>query len=135
MVEVSVTFSPHLRSKEKRMPSRLSPNPDGSQAAPVNIARACVHIDLAAYELERRAGDDVFSRWLPFAGQLHLIGGGLDPSIRAAAQPDDMDVTEHLEKALALLDTVTPAQVPDVLEWIVDLQALRAQIALKGEER
>jgi hypothetical protein len=117
------------------MPIRLSPERDDSHAAPVNIARACVHIDLAACQLERRAGDEVFSRWLPLAGQLHLIGGGLDPSIRAAAEPDETDVTEHLDEALALLDTVKPAQVPDVFEWIVDLRALRGEIASKDEVR
>ena len=117
------------------MATGLSPQHDDAQGTPVNIARACVHIDLAARQLERRAGEDVFSRWLPLAGQLHLIRGGLDPSIRAAAEPDDVDVSQHLDKALALLDPVKLAQGRDVREWIVDLQALRAKLVLKDEAR
>lgn len=117
------------------MPSRIESDHVDAQPASVVIARACVHIDLAACELERRAGDDVFSPWLPLAGQLHLIRGGLDPSIRAAAEPDDLDVTKHLDAALALLETVNGAQLPDVLEWIGDLQALRAGIASKDAAR
>ena len=117
------------------MPIGLSPEHDDTQGTSVAIAQACVHIDMAACQLERRAGDDVFSRWLPLAGQLHLMRGGLDPSIRAAAEPDDVDVSEHLDKALALLDTVKPAQVHDVLDWIVDLRALRAEIVLRDGAR
>ena len=117
------------------MPSRIESDHVDAQPASVVIARACVHIDVAAGQLERRACDDVLSPWLPLAGQLHLIRGCLDPSIRAAAEPDDLDVAEHLDTALALLDTVNLAQVPDVLEWISDLRALRAGIASKDAAR
>lgn len=113
----------------------LSSQHDDAQGTPVNIARACVYIDLAACQLERRAGEDVFSRWLAIAGQLHLIRGGLNPSIRAAAEPDGVDVSEHLDKALALLDPGERAQGREFRDWIVDLQALRAKIALGDEAR
>jgi hypothetical protein len=91
------------------------------------VTRACVHIDTAARQLEASARGDVFSALLGLAGQLALIRGGIDPTIRAAPGPSDLlGPLAHVDKALALLDSVPAGAGPaDLLVWTLRLADLR----------
>lgn len=91
------------------------------------VTRACVHIDTAARQLEAAARGDVFSTLLGLAGQLVLIRGGLDPTIRAEPDPcDPLGPVAHVDKALALLDSVPSDDGPaDLLVWTLRLANLR----------
>ena len=73
------------------------------------VTQACVHIDAAVRQVEAAADADVFSPLLSLAGLLSLIRGGLDPSIRAAHDPNDpLLPMDHVDRALSLLDSVHP---------------------------
>lgn len=91
------------------------------------VTQACVNIDAAARQLQAAAGDDVFSALLGLAGQLTLIRGGLDPTVRAAADPNDHLIPiAHVDRALSLLGSVPPSAGPaDLLVWTQRLQDLR----------
>jgi hypothetical protein len=91
------------------------------------VTQACVHIDAAVRQVEAAADDDVFSPLLGLAGLLSLIRGGLDPSIRAADDPNDpLLPMAHVDRALSLLDGVPPSAGPaDLLVWSLRLQDLR----------
>jgi hypothetical protein len=91
------------------------------------VTQACVHIDTAARQLEASARGDVFSALLGLAGQLALIRGGIDPTIRAAPEPNDpLGPLAHVDKALALLDSVPAGGGPaDLLVWTLRLADLR----------
>ena len=91
------------------------------------VTQACVHIDAAARQVEAAADADVFSPLLALAGLLSLIRGGLDPSIRAAHDPNDpLLPMDHVDQALSLLDGVPPSAGPaDLLVWSLRLQDLR----------
>jgi hypothetical protein len=91
------------------------------------VTRACVHIDAAARQLETAAHGDVFSLLLAPAGQLALIRGGIDPTIRAAVDPNDrLEFMAHVDHALSLLDSVpASAGPPDLLVWTLRLHDLR----------
>jgi hypothetical protein len=91
------------------------------------VTQACVHIDAAARQLQAAADGDVFSPWLGMAGQLALIRGGIDPSIRAAVDPNDrLGPIAHLDRALSLLDLVPPSAGPtDLLVWTLRLADAR----------
>ena len=90
------------------------------------VTQACVHIDAAVRQVEAAADDDVFSPLLGLAGLLSLIRGGLDPSIRAAADLDDpLLPMGHVDRALSLLDGIPPSAGPaDLLVWSLRLQDL-----------
>jgi hypothetical protein len=91
------------------------------------VTQACVHIDTAAHQLEVSARGDVFSTLLGLAGQLALIRGGIDPTIRAAPDPNDhLGPVAHVDTALALLDSVPSGAGPaDLLVWTLRLADLR----------
>ena len=91
------------------------------------VAQACVHIDAAVRQLEAAADADVFSPLLGLAGLLSLIRGGLDPSIRAADDPNNpLLPMAHVDRALSLLEGVPPSAGPaDLLVWSLRLQDLR----------
>jgi len=90
------------------------------------VTQACVHIDAAARQLEAAANGDVFSALLGLAGQLALIRGGIDPTIRAAVDPHDrLSPIAHVDQALSLLDSVPPSAGPtDLLVWSLRLKDL-----------
>ena len=94
------------------------------------VTRACVHIDAAARQLETAAHGDVFSLLLAPAGQLALIRGGIDPTIRAAADPNDhLEFIAHVDHALTLLDNVPASEgPPDLLVWTLRLRDLRDEL-------
>jgi hypothetical protein len=101
------------------------------------VTVACVHIDAAANQLEASACGDVFSTLLALAGQLALIRGGIDPTIRAAPDPDDrLGPLAHVDRALLLLDSVPVSDGPaDLLVWTLHLSDLRDAILASGAGR
>ena len=101
------------------------------------VTVACVHIDAAARQLEAAAHDDVFSTLLSLASQLALIGGGIDPTIRAAPDPHDhLGPLAHLDRALVLLDSVPVSDGPaDLLVWTLHLSDLRDAILTSGADQ
>ena len=102
------------------------------------VTQACVHLDAAVRQVEAAADADVFSPLLGLAGLLSLIRGGLDPSIRAAVDPNDPFLPmEHVDRALSLLDGVPPSARPaDLLVWSQRLQDLHDALlaALIGQQ-
>jgi hypothetical protein len=113
------------------MTDQDSPHPSCPATQPAagldTVTVACVHIDAAANQLEAAAHGDAFSTLLPLASQLALIGGGIDPTIRAAPDPNDhLGPVAHVDKALALLDSVPPGTGPaDLLVWTLRLADLQ----------
>jgi hypothetical protein len=105
-------------------PTPTSANSDTTGEDPVT--QACVNIDAAARQLQAAADTDVFSPLLGLAGQLTLIRGGLDPTIRAAADPNDrLSPMAHVDRALSLLDGVPSSAGPaDLLVWRLRLKDL-----------
>ena len=108
-----------------------SANPDTGEDP---VTQACVNLDAAARQLEAAADNDVFSPLLALAGQLTLIRGGLDPSIRAATDPNDsLTPIAHVDRALSLLDSVPPSAGPaDLLVWNLRLKELHDAISADG---
>ena len=109
------------------MTDHLSPSSATSDTTGEDlVTQACVHIDAAVRQLEAAADADVFSPLLGLAGLLSLIRGGLDPSIRAAVDPNDpLMPIDHVDRALSLLDGVPPSAGPaDLLVWSLRLQDL-----------
>lgn len=98
------------------------------------VTQACVNIDAAARQLQAAAGADVYSPRLALAGQLTLIRGGLDPTVRAAADPNDhLTPIAHVDRALLLLCSVPPPSGPDdLLVWIQRLQDLQDTLLTGG---
>jgi len=101
---------------------------------PSKIGSTAVNLEAAAHQLEAGANGDVFSPLLGLAGQLSLIRGGLDPTIRAAADPNDrLTPLAHVNRALTLLDGVPPSAGPaDLLVWSLRLQDLRDTLLAAG---
>jgi hypothetical protein len=101
------------------------------------VTQACVHIDAAARQLEAAAGGDVFSALLGPAGQLALIRGGIDPTIRAALDPiDRLGPMAHMNLALSLLDSVPASAGPaDLLVWAQRLADLRDALLAAGAQQ
>jgi len=98
------------------------------------VTHACVNIDAASRQLQAAADTDVFSPLLGLAGQLTLIRGGLDPTIRAAVDPNDpLSPIAHVHRALSLLDGVPPSAGPaDLLVWSLRLKDLHDTLLAAG---
>ena len=98
------------------------------------VTQACVHIDAVDRQLQAAAGGDVFSPLLALAGHLALIRGGIDPTIRAAVDPNDrLGPIAHLDRALSLLDAVPPsAGSTDLLMWTLRLADARDDLLAAG---
>lgn len=114
------------------------PAPATQLAAGLDTATvACMHIDAAANQLEAAAHGDAFSTLLSLASQLALIGGGIDPTIRAAPDPNDhLGPVAHVDRALVLLDTVpASARAADLLVWTLYLSDLRDAILAAGDDQ
>ena len=101
------------------------------------VAQACVHIDAAARQLEAAADGDAFSPLLGLAGQLALIRGGIDPTIRAAVDPEDLlGPMAHTDQALSLLDSFPPSDgQTDLLVWTLRLAELHDALVAAGSEQ
>jgi hypothetical protein len=98
------------------------------------VTQACVHIDAAANQLEAAAAGDAFSALLGLAALLALIRGGIDPTIRAADDPDDrLEPMAHVDRALSLLDSVPASAGPaDLLVWTLRLADARDTLLAAG---
>ena len=110
------------------MTDHPSPIPAASETTCEDaVAQACVHIDAAARQLEAAADGDVFSPLLGLAGQLALVRGGIDPTIRVVVDPEDLlGPMAHTDQALSLLDSFPPSDgQPDLLVWTLRLADLR----------
>ncbi|WP_152186119.1 hypothetical protein [Segeticoccus rhizosphaerae] len=93
-------------------------------------ARACVHLDAAAAQLDATVGDDPFDTARFLAAQLRLLSGGLHPGIRAIPDPaDPSGPLEHLEAALDLLGAIRPGHAADdPTRWMQHLVDLRPAV-------
>jgi hypothetical protein len=93
-------------------------------------ARACVHLDAAATQLDATADDDPFSATRSLAGQLRLLSSALHPGIRAIPDPaDPSGPLEHLNAALDLLDAIPPGHTADdPTRWMQHLVDLRPAV-------
>ena len=113
-------------------PTPSTPHPHA--AKPDAVTQACVHIDAATRQLQSAADEDIFSPLLALAGQLALIRGGIDPTIRAAADPNDrLGPIAHVDQALSLLDGAPPSVGPaDLLVWTLRLTELREALLASG---
>ena len=118
------------------------PNPSPSPTTPETtcedtVAHACVHIDAAARQLEAAADGDAFSPLLGLAGQLALIRGGIDPTIRAAVDPEDLlGPMAHTDQALSLLDSFPPSDgQSELLVWTLRLAELHDALVAAGSEQ
>jgi hypothetical protein len=109
-------------------------HPTQPATGPTTVTAACVHIDAAANQVEAAARGDVLSTLLALAGQLALIRGGIDPTIRAAPDPNDrLGPLAHVDQALLLLDSVPASVGPaDLLVWTLRLSDLRDAILASG---
>ena len=98
------------------------------------VAQACVHIEAAAHQLEAAAAGDVFCALLGLAGQLCLIRGGIDPTIRAAVDPNDrLGPLAHVDRALSLLGSAPACARPtDLLVWALRLADVRDALLAVG---
>src|SRR5665213_1484423 len=102
---------PHRTERETVQPTESShvmtdQNPHTHATQPAagldTVTVACVHIDAAANQLGAAARGDVFSTPLALAGQLALIRGGIDPTIRAAPDPNDrLGPLAHVDRTLS----------------------------------
>ena len=108
------------------------PTPTPSSATlwatePDAVVQACLHIDAAAGQLEAAANGDVFSSLLGPAGLLALIRGGINPTLRAVADPGDrLGPIAHVDRALFLSEGAHPSITPaDLLVWTQRLADLR----------
>jgi hypothetical protein len=112
-------------------------HPTQPTASPTTVTAACVHIDAAANQLEAAARGNVFSPLLSLAGQLALIRGGIDPTIRAAPDPNDhLGPLAHVDRALFLLDSVPVSDGPaDLLVWTLHLSDLRDALVASGADQ
>ncbi len=109
-------------------------SPTAGTTSEDTLTQACVHIDAAARQLQAAANGDVFSPLLALAGWLALIRGGIDPSIRAAVDPNDrLGPVAHVDCALSLLDAVPPSAGPtDLLVWTLRLADARDDLLAAG---
>jgi hypothetical protein len=111
--------------------------PTQPAAGATTVTAACVHIDAAANQLEASARGDIVSPLLALAGQLALIRGGIDPTIRAAPDPNDhLGPVAHEDRALLLLDSVPVSVGPeDLLVWTLHLSDLRDALPACGTDQ
>ena len=114
-------------------PSSATPRANEQDA----VVQACVHIDAAAHQLEAAADGDVFSPLLGLAAQLALIRGGIDPTIRAVVDPEDLlGPTAHTDQALSLLESFPPSDgQTDLLVWTLRLAELHDALVAAGSEQ
>jgi hypothetical protein len=112
-------------------------SPTAGTTSEDTLTQACVHIDAADRQLRAAANGDVFSPLLALAGWLALIRGGIDPSIRAAVDPNDrLGPVAHVDRALSLLDALPPSAGPtDLLVWTLRLADARDDVLASGAGR
>ena len=88
---------------------------------------AAAHLRMAAGDATQRSGDDAFSPWHAYAGQLDLTASGLSHGRGITPQvADHAGVLAHLELAIQALDRIPPGGgPPEVALWFWQLHELR----------
>jgi hypothetical protein len=105
---------------------------DTTTFASALLDKAASHLHAAAQHadnLSDRDADRASSLWSALAGQLHLVGAGLSPTVPPAQiTPRPFGIQDHLDAALACLDRIAPLDgPPDLQLWawrVVDLRAV-----------
>ena len=88
------------------------------------VAEAATHLRQAAAATREIDGEDAFSIWASFAGQLDLAAAGLDPMWLGHDEPDSASIRDHLAAAAAI-DRIAPLEGPP--DGHVGLAPQRAQ--------
>ncbi len=68
------------------------------------VAEAATHLRQAAAAMREIDGEDAFSIWATFAGQLDLAAAGLDPMWLGHDEPDSASIRDHLAAAASAID-------------------------------
>jgi hypothetical protein len=90
------------------------------------IGHAAAHLHRAAAAARHRGGDDSFSDWHAYAGQLELAAVGLNPDRPSDLAADGRAIGDHIRDAGAALESIPPLQgPPDLVMWVWHLSELR----------
>ena len=90
------------------------------------VAEAATHLRQAAAATREIDGEDAFSIWASFAGQLDLAAAGLDPMWHGHDEPDSTPIRDHLAAAASAIDRIAPlAGPPDLAMWVWHLSELK----------
>lgn len=90
------------------------------------VAEAATHLRHASAAAREIGGDDAFSIWASFAGQLDLAAAGLDPTWLGHDEPDSTSIRDHLAAAASAIDRITPLEGPtDLAMWVWHLSELQ----------
>lgn len=97
------------------------------------VAEAATHLRHAAAAARQLDGQDAFSIWPTFAGQLDLAAAGLDPMWLGHDEPDGASIRDHLAAAASAIDRIAPLEgPPDLAMWVwhlAELQRIAEQMA------
>ena len=90
------------------------------------VAEAATHLRQAAAATREIDGEDAFSIWASFAGQLDLAAAGLDPMRLGHDEPDSASIRDHLAAAASAIDRIAPLEgPPDLAMWVWHLSELQ----------
>lgn len=97
-----------------------------TQTATTLVAGAATHLRHAAAAARQLGGQDAFSIWPAFAGQLDLAAAGLDPMWLGHEAPDSTSIRDHLAAAASAIDRIAPLEgPPDLAMWVWHLSELQ----------
>lgn len=97
-----------------------------TQTATALVTEAASHLRHAAAAAREIGGDDAFSIWASFAGQLDLAAAGLDPMWLGHDEPDSTSIRDHLAAAASAIDSIAPLEgPPDLAMWVWHLSELQ----------
>jgi hypothetical protein len=95
-------------------------------------ADAAAHLRHAAATARQLGGQDAFSIWPAFAGQIDLAAAGLDPMSLGHDEPDSTNIRDHLAAAASAIDRIAPLEgPPDQAMWgwhLSELQRIAEQL-------
>ena len=96
-----------------------------THAATALMTLAAQHLLTGGAAARARAGEDAFSLWHGFAGQLDLTAAGLDPMALADLSTGGT-VRSHVAAAQDALDGIRPLEgPPDLAMWVWHVAELR----------
>jgi hypothetical protein len=97
---------------------------------------AAEHLATAASHAEANACGDLTSPWNSLAGQIRLIAGGISPVCdNEPVTPRPFGVQDHLDAALAVLDSMPSGLRPDdLVVWAWRVAELRRLVWLWGDQ-
>lgn len=89
-------------------------------------AEAATHLRHAASVAGQLGGQDPFSIWPAFAGQLDVAAAGLDPLWLGHDEPGGTSIRDHLAAAASAIDRIAPLEgPPDLAMWVWHLAELQ----------